>query len=152
MASSATTLCLISLSMYAGPDVEPNTFWTLAANDAVIVNGQYVDGLVVYQMSEIEKSRYYSFLVGNADSDSQDALLYLYDNDGTGSKTIAFVKWNGQAYHFTADMPYSEYRYTGSHGLYWAPRYQCISKFYPWPWSRIPKTIEPYDHVHFGDV
>ncbi|KAK9320382.1 hypothetical protein V1517DRAFT_210132 [Lipomyces orientalis] len=152
MASSATTLCLINLSMSGGPLGGQDTFWTLAASDAVIVNGQYVDGLVVYQMSEIEKSRYYSVLVGNADSGSQDALLYLYDNDETGSKTIAFVKWQGQGYHFTADMLYSEYRYTGSHGLYWAQGYQCISEFYPWPWSRIPATIQPYDHVHFGDV
>ncbi|KAK9485774.1 hypothetical protein V1527DRAFT_451785 [Lipomyces starkeyi] len=152
MSSSPSTLCLINLAMTSTDPFSQDTFWTLSESDAVIVNGQYVDGLVVYRMSDLEKSRYYSVLVGNAESSAHNALLYLYNNDEQPSDTIAFVKWKGQAYHFTADMFYSEYRYTGSHGLYYALVYQCTSQFYPWPYSRIPKTIQAYDHVHFGDI
>ncbi|KAK9318699.1 hypothetical protein V1517DRAFT_244352, partial [Lipomyces orientalis] len=108
------TLCLMNLSL--NPDAKfggHETVWMLTAK-SILSNSP------IYLMSEMEKSRYYSVLVGNTADHSEghphgeeSALLYLYNNEEKGNETIAFVRWRGQGYHFTADMQTENNTYFG---------------------------------------
>ncbi|KAK9243409.1 hypothetical protein V1506DRAFT_386842 [Lipomyces tetrasporus] len=146
------TLCLMNLSL--NPDAKfggHDTVWTLTAQSILTYSP-------IYLMSDIEKSRYYSVLVGNTADNREghshgpeSALLYLYNNEEKGKETIAFVRWRGQGYHFTADMQTpDQYSYLGDRGgYYFEIGSQCISTSYAWPWSPSSKTIDPYTYVDY---